>query len=63
MVRAKVDPDLCILCGLCAETCPDIFELGEKSSQVKTDPVPPEQEACAQTAADNCPVEAIAIEE
>lgn len=62
-MKARVDPEKCILCGLCADTCPDLFELGERSSRVKLDPVPPDREACAQTAADNCPGEAIELED
>ena len=25
-----VDPDLCIGCGLCAEICPDVFEMNDE---------------------------------
>jgi len=62
-MRAKVDPELCILCGLCAETCPTVFELGPKSSEVKLDPIPEDQKDCTRTAAENCPTEAIAVED
>lgn len=62
-MKATVDPDLCILCGLCWETCPEVFEEGPLHSMVKTDPVPKEQEDCARTAAENCPVSAIRLEE
>ncbi len=29
MAKVHVDEDLCIGCGLCADTCPDVFELGD----------------------------------
>ncbi len=63
-MRAKVDRDACISCGLCESVCPDVFELDDESiSVVKVDPVPAEFEDCAQEAADECPTDAIYIEE
>ena len=62
-MKAKVDEDLCTGCGLCVDTCPEVFELPGDVAQVKVDTVPPEQEDCATEAAENCPVEAISIEE
>jgi ferredoxin len=61
-MRAYVD-DTCTACGLCEDTCPEVFQLGERDiAEVVADPVPPEQEAAAQEAADGCPVDAIRIE-
>jgi ferredoxin len=54
--------DTCVGCGLCCDTCPGVFEMGEGIAVVKVDVVPPELEATAQQAADECPVEAIVIE-
>ena len=28
-MEVKIDKDLCTGCGLCEETCPDIFKLNE----------------------------------
>ena len=61
-MRAKVDEDLCTGCGLCVDTCPDVFELPGDVAQVKVDVVPDDAEECAREAAENCPVEAISIE-
>lgn len=62
-MKAQVDEDLCTACELCVDTCPDIFEMGEDVAVVKVDVVPPDAEECAREAADDCPAEAIIIEE
>ncbi|MEA1951477.1 MAG: ferredoxin [Planctomycetota bacterium] len=63
-MKAHVNQELCIGCGLCSEICPLVFELGDNDhSQVTVDTVPPEAEEACQEAAEQCPVEAITIEE
>ncbi len=62
-MKAKVDPDLCTACELCVETCPEVFEMGDDVAVAKVDVVPSEAEESAQQAADDCPAEAIIIEE
>ncbi len=62
-MKATVDADLCTACELCTETCPEVFEMGEDIAIVKVDPVPPEAEEAARQAAEDCPAEAIIIEE
>ena len=54
--------DSCTACGLCAETCPEVFEMSAEMAIVVVDEVPPESEDTAHPAADECPVEAIIIE-
>jgi ferredoxin len=34
MAALKVDPDLCIGCGLCVEICPRVFELKENKAWI-----------------------------
>jgi ferredoxin len=54
--------DTCTACGLCCDTCPEVFEMGPDMAQVKVKDVPAEFEDVVQQAADECPVEAIVIE-
>jgi ferredoxin len=63
-MKARVDLELCISCGLCADICPEVFEMGEDDkAQGKVAEVPPEAEATCREAADQCPSSAIQIEE
>ncbi len=62
-MKAIVDRNTCIGCGLCAEICPAVFEIDAESlAFVKGDSIPPEEESAARDAADSCPVNAISIE-
>jgi ferredoxin len=61
-MQAKVDKDLCTGCGLCADTCPDVFEMSDDKASVKASPVPQNAEDSCREAKENCPVEAISIE-
>ncbi len=60
-MKATITDD-CTLCGLCADTCPEVFEMGDDKAVVKVAPIPPELEATAKQAAADCPVEAIVLE-
>jgi len=54
--------DTCTACGLCVDTCPDVFEMGPDIAAVSVNEVPAEFEEAVQQAADECPVEAIVVE-
>ena len=54
--------DSCTACGLCCDTCPEVFEMGDELAEVIADEVPAEHEDAVQEAADECPVEAIIVE-
>ena len=59
---ARVDKDVCTGCGLCVDSCPEVFELDNELARVKISPVPPKSEARCREAANGCPVNAIALE-
>jgi len=61
-MRAKVNDD-CIVCELCQDMCPDVFKMGDGKAEVQQDPVDAEHEETCRKAAEDCPTDAIEIEE
>ncbi len=62
-MKAVVIVDDCTGCGLCVETCAEVFEMNDDDiAVVKADPVPAGAEETAKQAAEDCPSEAIKIE-
>ena len=63
-MKAIVDRDACISCGLCESVCPEVFKLDDEDiSTVIQDPIDSENEDCARESEDSCPTNAIHIEE
>lgn len=63
-MKAGVDKDLCTGCGMCCDVCPEVFEMDENDIAVaKICPVPPEHQDACRDASDQCPTEAIEIED
>lgn len=64
MPKVSVDKDLCIGCGLCADTCPDVFHLEDDGKAgVKSQDAAKTNLTGAKDAASTCPTEAIKVEE
>lgn len=61
-MKAVVDPDLCIGCGLCEDTCPEVFRLGEDgiAHVIENEPAH-ETYADIEAAAEACPTAAITV--
>ena len=62
MAKPEVDEDLCIGCGICEQTCPAVFELGDDgTAKVKADAEDCDDAGCCEEAAEQCPVDAITV--
>ena len=61
-MKVKIDRDLCTGCGLCPDTCPEVFQMDGDKAKVIVDVVPVQFEEACKEAVDSCPVEAISIE-
>ena len=62
-MKATIDREGCISCGLCASICPDVFRMSDDGrAEVCADPVPESAEDAAAEARDNCPVSVITVE-
>jgi ferredoxin len=53
----------CTACELCVDTCPEVFEMGDETAQVKEGANLTANESCIREAAEDCPVEAIQFDE
>jgi ferredoxin len=62
-LKAYVDKETCIGCGLCPSICAEVFEMQDDGlAGVIGIKVPQEAEESAKEAEDGCPVNAISIE-
>jgi ferredoxin len=63
-MRVIVDEDICIGCGRCEEICPAVFHVSEISGKSQViDEEACEYTGCCEAAEENCPVDAITVEE
>ncbi len=61
-MRAVVNKDECISCGLCPSLCPEVFEFEDDGKAgVKVDGIEKEVLDSAREAEENCPTNAISI--
>ena len=61
-MKAFVDQDGCIGCGLCADTCPEVFRMNDDGLAEAYGEITPENQASAEEARDTCPSSVITIE-
>lgn len=60
-MKTYVDKELCIGCGLCESSCPEIYEMKDNIAAVKVDVVPENQIECMKQMVKDCPVDAIKL--
>jgi ferredoxin len=60
-MKAKVDADLCIGCGLCVSECPEVFKMADDKAVAFVAVAPKAAEESCKKAAEDCPVTAIII--
>ncbi|MHB1419666.1 MAG: ferredoxin [Bacillota bacterium] len=59
-MKVSVDQDLCISCGNCIDTCPEVFDWNDEGTAEPTvEEVPDELEEKALEATESCPTDAI----
>lgn len=61
-MKAIVDKDACVGCGLCANMSADVFRMEDDKAMVAVAVIPADLIDSAKEAASSCPVEAIKIE-
>lgn len=62
-MKATLDRTECIACGLCTETCPEVFRMANDGvAEVYQEDVPKDAEESATEAQNGCPVSVITVE-
>ena len=62
-MKAFIDRDGCISCGLCPSVCPDVFRIADDGlAEVYVEEVPKDADDAAKEAEDGCPVSVITVE-
>lgn len=62
-MKAIIDKTGCISCGLCVDTCPEVFQMADDGlAEAIGDSIPEEAEEKAAEARDGCPVSVITLE-
>ncbi len=61
-MKASIDQNACVGCGLCANMCSEVFAMEDDKAVVSLSSIPSNLADSAKEAASSCPVEAIKIE-
>jgi len=62
-MKAYVDQDACIGCGVCVDICPEVFSLNDEGlAEASTDEIDESVLEKVKEAQSECPVDAITIE-
>ncbi len=62
-MKVKVDPELCTVCMTCVDDVPEVFDMGDEVAVAIKPDVPPEFEDAVREVAEECPADAIIVEE
>jgi len=61
-MKAMIDKEGCIGCGMCASICPEVFRMGDDGkAEVIAEDIPDSAIAAAKEAEAGCPVSVIGI--
>ncbi len=62
-MKIEIDHDICIGCGICEITCPEVFKMKDDVMSIIKNPTLKTSEKACMEAKEDCPVEAISIKE
>ncbi|MFH1797785.1 MAG: ferredoxin [Candidatus Omnitrophota bacterium] len=60
-MRAVIDAEKCIGCGLCAQVSPEVYEMQEDKAVAMAGSIPEDKVEAAKDGAEQCPVAAIIV--
>jgi ferredoxin len=61
-MKAYIEREGCISCGLCTQTCPEVFRMAEDGfAEIYGDDVPEKAEERAVESQENCPTSVIVV--
>jgi ferredoxin len=58
-MTVDLDNQACIECGACADVCPEVFEMDERSGKARVIAFEITDRGCVEEAISTCPVECI----
>ena len=62
-MKVRIDKELCSGDEICVDICPEVFKMEDEIAVVKTETVPEDAKEKCREAAEECPSEAIIIED